>query len=143
IDTLRNFANRYPGVHIELQFMNSGMQIEALRKKRIDVGFVNMPINDPTLIIKTVQQEPMWVAMPKGHPLAHHGRVSLTALTDQHFILLARRSSPGLHDLITAACRNAGFSLMVAHEVDNIIASLTLVTARLDLTFCSPSIQKL
>jgi len=143
IDTLRNFANRYPGVHIELQFMNSGMQIEALREGRIDVGFVNMPINDPTLMMETVRREPMWVAMPKGHPLAHHGRVPLTALADQQFILFARRSSPGLHDLITAACRNAGFSLMVAHEVDNIIASLTLVTAGLGLAFCSPSMQKL
>jgi DNA-binding transcriptional LysR family regulator len=143
IDTLRIFANRYPGVHIELQFMNSGMQIEALREGRIDVGFVNMPANDPNLTLETVRKEPMWVAMPKGHPLARHDRVRLAALADQQFILFARRSSPGLHDLITAACRNAGFSLIVAHEVDNMIASLTLVTAGLGLAFCSPSMQKL
>jgi DNA-binding transcriptional LysR family regulator len=48
-----------------------------------------------------------------------------------------------LHDLITTACRNAGFSLNVVHEVDNIIASLTLVTAGLGLAFCTPSMQKL
>src|SRR5262245_14269300 len=41
VDTLRVFANRYPGVHIELQFMNTGMQIEALREGRIQAGFLN------------------------------------------------------------------------------------------------------
>src|SRR5215471_21141693 len=143
VNTLRVFAKRYPGVHIELQFMNSGLQIEALREGRIDVGFVNMPANDPNLTLETVRKEPMWVAMPKGHPIARHDRVRLAALANQQFVLFARRSSPGLHDLITAACRNAGFSLTVAHEVDNVIASLTLVTAGLGLAFCSPNMQKL
>jgi DNA-binding transcriptional LysR family regulator len=67
----------------------------------------------------------------------------LNALADEQFVLFARRGSPGLFDLITAACRNAGFSLNVAHEVDNVIASLTLVTAGLGVAFCTPSMQKL
>jgi DNA-binding transcriptional LysR family regulator len=48
-----------------------------------------------------------------------------------------------LHDVITSACRGAGFSLNVAHEVDNIVASLTLVRADLGLAFCSPSMRNL
>jgi DNA-binding transcriptional LysR family regulator len=143
VKALRVFAKQYPGVHIELQFMNTGLQIEALREGRIQVGFLNLPVSDPTLILEPVKRQPMWIALPKGHALASHTRVPLHALADQRFILFARRSSPGLHDLITAACRNAGFSLNVAHEVDNMIASLALVTAGLGLAFCSPTMQKL
>jgi DNA-binding transcriptional LysR family regulator len=64
-------------------------------------------------------------------------------MANQQFILFARRVSPGLHDLIASTCREAGFSLNVVHEVDNIVASLTLVSAGVGLAFCSPSMQKL
>ncbi len=43
--------------------------------------------------------------------------------------MFARRSSPGLHDIITMMCRDAGLSMNVVHEVDKIMASLTLVNA--------------
>jgi DNA-binding transcriptional LysR family regulator len=143
VDTLRVFAQRYPGVHIELQFMNTGLQIEALREGRIQAGFLNLPVNDSSLSLETVRRWPLWVALPKRHPLSRLSRVPLTALADQQFVLFARRGSPGLHDSLTTICRNAGFSLNVVHEVDNMIASLTLVTAGLGVAFCSPNMQKL
>jgi DNA-binding transcriptional LysR family regulator len=143
VDALRVFAKNYPGVRIELQFMNTALQMESLRDKSIDVGFLNLPVNDTSLKLEVVRREPLWLAMPKGHPLSRHKRVPLPALADHQFILFARRSSPGLHDLITATCQNAGFSLNVVHEVDNVIASLTLVTAGLGLAFSSQRMQKL
>ncbi len=145
VKTLRAFVQRYPGVHIELKFMNTALQIEALQEKQIDAGFLSLPVNlnDANLALETIKREPLWVAMPKGHPLSKYRRAPLAALAGQPFILFARRVSPGLHDLITATCRNAGFSLNVVHEVDNIIASLTLVTAGLGLAFCSPSMKNL
>ena len=142
-DTLRSFAHRYPGVHIELQFMNTGLQVEALREGHIHVGFVILPVYDTQLALETVRKEPMWVAMPKNHPLARHKDVPLSSIAQQDIIMFGRRSSPGLHDIITAMCRNAGFSVKVVHEVDNIMASLTLVNAGLGLAFCSPSMRKL
>lgn len=36
---LRVFAKGFPGVHVELQSMNTGSQIEALLKGRIQAGF--------------------------------------------------------------------------------------------------------
>ena len=143
VGTLRLFAKRYPGVQIELQFMNTGLQLDALREGRIHAGFVNLPVHDPALVLETVQRHPMWVALPKKHPLARHRKIGLPALADERFILFARRTSPGLHDLIIGMCRDAGISLEVVHEVDNIIAGLTLVTAGLGLAFCSPSMQRL
>jgi DNA-binding transcriptional LysR family regulator len=143
VNTLRVFAKRFPGVQIELQYMSTGLQIEALREGRIQVGFLNLPVQEPSLVLETIKREQLWVALPKGHPLSRYRRLPLAALADQRFILFTRRVSPGLHDVITSACRTAGFSLNVAHEVDNVVASLTLVRADLGLAFCSPSMQRL
>jgi DNA-binding transcriptional LysR family regulator len=40
-------------------------------------------------------------------------------------------------------CRNAGFSLNVVHEVNNIIAAFTLVAAGHGLAFSAPTMQEL
>jgi DNA-binding transcriptional LysR family regulator len=90
-------------------------------------------------MLEPIKREPLWLALPQDHSLAKRKRVKLANLAQQPFIMFSRRSSPGLHDVITTACRNAGFSLNVIHEVDNVIASMTLVTAGLGLAFCSPS----
>jgi DNA-binding transcriptional LysR family regulator len=139
VQTLRVFADQYPGVRIELQFMNTAFQIEALREQQVDVGFLHLPVNDTELMLEPIKREPLWLALPQDHSLAKQKRVKLANLAQQPFIMFSRRSSPGLHDVITTACRNAGFSLNVIHEVDNVIASMTLVTAGLGLAFCSPS----
>jgi DNA-binding transcriptional LysR family regulator len=143
VDTLRLVAKRYPGVHIELQYMTTGMQIDALREGSIQVGFLNLPVQEPALCLETVRKEPLWLAMPKDHPLARFRRVPLNALKNQGVILFPRRVAPGLHDAITGMCRNAGVSLNAIHETDSVVASLTLVSAHLGVAFCTPSVRRL
>jgi DNA-binding transcriptional LysR family regulator len=142
IESLKYVARRYPAVRIELQYLTTGMQIEALREGRIHVGFLNLPVQEPTLTLETVLKEPLSVAMPKGHPLTRYESIPLSELKDQRVIMFLRRVAPGLHDEITAMCRNAGFSLNSIHETDNVNASLTLVSAELGISFCAPSIRR-
>src|SRR4051812_32588947 len=77
VQTLQEFARKYPSVRIELQFMNTGLQVEALRENHIHVGFVNVPVYDAQLALETVSREPMCLAMPKNHPLARQKTVPL------------------------------------------------------------------
>jgi DNA-binding transcriptional LysR family regulator len=143
VGTLKELARKYPGVHIELQYMNTGKQIEALRESRIEVGFLNLPVKEPGLALETIKKEALWLALPKGHPLTQHKTIPLVRLAKQPMIFFPRRVTPGLHDLITSMCRNAGFTLNVMHEADGIIGGLTLVSAGLGLAFSTPSLQRL
>jgi DNA-binding transcriptional LysR family regulator len=143
VETLRLLGKKYPGVRIELQYMSTGVQIEALREGRIEIGFLNLPVQQQELIVERTTTEPLWLALPKGHPLTRLRRVPLSALADQRIILFPRRVTPGLHDAITGMCRNAGFSLNVVHEVDSIVGGLTLVSADLGIAFATPNVQRL
>jgi len=143
VQTLKAVARRYPGVRIDLQYMTTGMQIEALREAHIQVGFLNLPVQEPSLVIEVVKSEPLWIAMPKGHPLARCATVPLKALESEKVILFPRRVAPGLHDAITGMCRNAGVNLNAVHESDSVVASLTLVSAHLGIAFCTPSVRRL
>jgi DNA-binding transcriptional LysR family regulator len=143
VEILRRFTQRYPGVHIELQLMNTALQIEALREGSVHVGFLSLPVNHSDLSLENLKTEPMWLALPKNHPLTRHQKVPLASIEQHPFVMFERRCSPGLHDLITSTCRTAGFSLKVVHEVDNVTAGLTMVTAGLGLAFCSPAMRKI
>lgn len=143
IKTLRLLAKQSPAVHIELQYMSTGRQIDALRDRRIGVGFVNLPVNEPSVMLETIKTEPLWLALPRGHSLARYPRVPVKALANEPMIFFPRRITPGLHDAITSMCRNAGFGLNVVHEVDSIVGAMTLVSAGLGLAFCTPSFRKL
>jgi DNA-binding transcriptional LysR family regulator len=143
VETLLLLGKKYPGVRVELQYMSTGMQVEAIRDGAIEVGFLNLPVHEPALTFETIKREPLWVALPRGHPLTRYQQVPLSALSDQGMILFPRRVTPGLHDMITGMCRDAGFTLNVIHEVDSIVGGLTLVSAELGVAFATPSVQRL
>jgi DNA-binding transcriptional LysR family regulator len=143
VDALMHLGRRYPGIRIELQYMTTGLQIEALREGRIHVGFLNLPVQEPGLILETVRSEPLCVAIPKGHAFARYQKVAISELKGQRVIIFPRRVAPGLHDAIIGMCRNAGFNLNAVHETDNVFAALTLVGAELGIAFCTPSIRRL
>jgi DNA-binding transcriptional LysR family regulator len=123
--------------------MSTGIQVEALRDGRIGAGFLYLPINEPSLTIERIQSDPLWVALPRNHPLARYERLPLSALANQRIILFPRRVTPGVHDTVTNMCRNAGFDLHVTHEVDTLVGALTLVSAGLGIAFCTPGVRKL
>lgn len=142
IEALRVFAKRYPDIRIELKHLNTGSQIASLREGLIQAAFLILPVRETALVVETIRKGPLWIALPKGHPLARYERVPLKGLKDQSFIMFARRVNPGLHDVMTTTCRKAGFSINVVHEVDNLIGALTLVSADLGVSFCAFSMQK-
>src|SRR2546426_5569509 len=56
---LRAFARRYPAVDLRLSPLHSREQLEALRQKAIDVGFVRLPLAGEDLRIEQIHREPL------------------------------------------------------------------------------------
>ena len=143
VETLRLLGKKHPALHIELQYMSTETQVKELHEGHIDIGFLSLPVHDTGLILEKTRAQPLWIAMPKSHPLARLRKVPVTSLADQHIILFPRRVTPGLHDTITGMCSEAGFTLKVVHEVDSMVGGLTLVSAGLGVAFTTPDAQLL
>lgn len=56
-----------------------------------------------------LRREPFVVAVQDDHPLADRKDVTLTEFSHELFELWPREMSPGFHDAVVAACRDAGF----------------------------------
>jgi DNA-binding transcriptional LysR family regulator len=141
VEILRAFATKYPKVHIVLRNLASRDQTEAISEGRLHVGFVALPIDDAGLATQTVLRQPIVIALPPGHPLAAHDRVPLSALASEPQIMFARSNGPRFFDAVLAACRQAGFSMNIAHEVDNLYTACALVAAGLGVCFVPAGVQ--
>jgi DNA-binding transcriptional LysR family regulator len=127
---LRAFSARYPSVRIRLRTLMVPQQIEQLLDRRIDVGFLTMPILDPRLVTERVRGEPLAVALPEGHPLSRTNAVPPVALAAERIVVMSRNLNPGFYDLVVSFFRGAGFSMIASDEADGILPSLALVAAR-------------
>jgi DNA-binding transcriptional LysR family regulator len=120
--------------------------IDDLRSERIDAAFIRTAItNQEGLVVSTLLQEAMVLALPRGHALARQGNASkglaLKALAAETFIVYRRRSGPGLYDAILSACNSAGFSPRIGQEAPRIVSTLNLVAAGLGISLVPESLQ--
>src|SRR5579862_9324298 len=70
-DSFRRFRERQPDAELQLTPAASLEQIEALRSRRLDAGYVfNMPRGDTELDYLPVAVQHVELALPKGHALA-------------------------------------------------------------------------
>jgi DNA-binding transcriptional LysR family regulator len=141
----RAFREALPSVRVDLEEAGTAELVEAVLKGRLDAAFVRSPVGlVPELAVDPVLQEPMLAALPARHRLlARPRRLALTALAAEPFVLYRRPSGPGLYDAILAACREAGFSPVVAQEAPRLTATLSLVAAGLGVTLVPASLQRI
>jgi len=142
VDILRAFARRHPQIRMVVRNMGSAEQARALSEGRLHVGFVALPIDEPDLATETILRRPIVIALPRNHALAARARVPLHLLANEPHIMFARRMGPRLFDAVLGACREAGFTMHIAHEVDNLFTACTLVAAGLGVCFVPAGIQE-
>ena len=106
---LRAFSNRHPDVTLTLREMAPGLLVAALHEGRLDVCFLYLPFDDPSLAQQVVSCEQFVVALPADHRLAARDRVDVRELRSEPFILPARHGMPGLFAQVFGMCREAGF----------------------------------
>ncbi len=139
----RRFHERHPAVSLTLSEMSTAEQVEALRAGQIQVGLARPPIGDDSLAQEVLREEPLALALPARHRLAARRAIPLRALADEPFVLFPRQPRPGWVDVVQAACRAAGFRPLVAQEVLELSAAVTLVAAGVGVTLVPESAQAL
>lgn len=99
-----------PGTRIELSSGPTAARLEQVATGQLDACFARGVEQGPDGVrLIPVWQDELMVAISARHPLAEQERVELRELADLPLLLTARRFNPPLVDLITSACRDAGF----------------------------------
>lgn len=130
----KQFAQDYPQIKLISHQLTAPEQHEAVRRGRIEAGFLHPPVDTPGLVYEKVLEETFLCALPTSHPLARRRRIALEALTDDAFILFPRSLAPACFDIIYELCHQAGFRPKVQHETSDLNFCLNLVASGTGVT---------
>lgn len=106
---IRRFRNDHPDVELALQQLTTSDQIEALRLKDIDIGFVRLHGEAPEGVSRIPYAQDHYVmALPEGHDLSRKENIALHDLNGETLLMISRPVNPGLYDEIIARLHRAG-----------------------------------
>lgn len=126
---LADFHRERPAVRLELHNMTKAQQLQALRERRIAVGFNRLVQAEPGLGVQVVLREPLVVGLPETHPLCTQAHVSLRDLSGEPMILYPNAPLPGLAQEVATAFAREGARLEVAQEVEDVLTCVALVAS--------------
>jgi len=108
-------ATRHPRGRLQLSLGNTKQVVEDLLAFRIDIGFVEGPVQEPRLQRFVWRQDRLQVFAPINHPLAH-GTATQSDLGQAAWVLRERGS--GTREVFDRALANATLSPRVALELE-------------------------
>jgi DNA-binding transcriptional LysR family regulator len=124
---LATFHQARPEVRIELHNLTKGEQLQALRERRITIGFNRLVPAEPGLGVQTVLQEALVVGLPDTHRLCAREEITLHDLDGEPMILYPNAPLPGLAQEVSGAFHREGVRLNVAQSVEDVLTCVALV----------------
>lgn len=126
---LLSFKNTHPEVKVVLHTMNKAEQIDALRQRRITVGFNRMlgPLDE--IGTELVTTEALLLAVHERDPLSTLPAIPFRALAENPMVLFPTGARPNFVDKVMALCHERGFEPLVSQEVGDAVTGVALVAS--------------
>jgi DNA-binding transcriptional LysR family regulator len=140
---LARFHQARPEVKIVLHNLTKDAQLQALRERRIGVGFNRLVPEEDGIAVETVLREAMVVALPAGHPLSARAFIRLRDLEDVPLITYPNVPVRGLAEEVAQAFRFESLRQKVAQDVEDVVTAVALVSAGFGLTVTTQSATNL
>ena len=113
-----------------LQTLNKTDQIEALRERRISIGFNLLGVKQSDLVSRVIKREPLVIAINADDPLARRKTIALRDLAARPLLLYTSGSRPNMTDIIVDLFDKEGLEPQIEQEVvDSLIPAVALVAA--------------
>jgi len=126
---LLQFRNLYPDVQISLHEQTKAEQIQALRERRLTIGFNRHVSGEPDIAVETVYMEPLLVALHNEHPLAQQLAISIHELSNEPLILYPNKTRGGFADYVVSLFHDEGLQAHVVQEVKDVVTAVALVSS--------------
>lgn len=118
----------FPNLTIHVKEIDSVEAVDALENGEIDLAFARLEGDlGKSIESRPLIREQLAIALPEKHPLVHLGKIRLADLSNEQFIMFARKISPLSFDTLTSMCRKYGFFPKILHEVRSVASQIAFV----------------
>ena len=124
------FRDRHPAVELRVEMAEGDEALPRMKAGELDLVLSNDPVldSDDGTDRELLFEDPMYVAIPKGHHLARRRSVRLSDLADEPWMLGTTHTCPDSR-LFYRACMQAGFEPRIAFRNNDYNAILGFVAA--------------
>jgi len=130
---LREFRKQLPDIQFHVQMLATEEMVTLLRRGEVDFCLSSPPIYGEDIDCQIVFVDPIVLAVPAGHHLAHRTSISLSELRDEWFVGV--KKGYGTRDFVDEVCRSAGFEPQYIFEGDEPARLGALVEAEIGIAF--------
>jgi DNA-binding transcriptional LysR family regulator len=136
------FRERHPEIELEIEMADPDESLPRLRAGELDIALSHSPVEELTgvhrpngspvgadLELVHLFDDPMYVAMPVGHRLAHRPALRLRDFSREPWMLATPETCPDSR-LFLRACHGAGFEPEIAFHNDDYTAIMGFVAAQ-------------
>lgn len=138
---LRRYQRRYPRVQLRLRELYTSGLVEAVKDGSMDVAFLRDPGEAEGIELETWFKEPFIAVLPKRHPLAGRGAISVSRLRDEPFVFFPRSAGEHAWAKVVGLCERNGFRPRVVQEAPQWLTIIRLVGAGLGVTIAPACVQ--
>ncbi|MEU0831164.1 LysR family transcriptional regulator [Streptomyces sp. NPDC056231] len=107
----------------------------------LDLGFVRLPVTQPGVAYRVIDEEELVCALPSDHRLAQLDSVPIEVLAEEPFVSFPADTGSTVRDAMVGACEAAGFNPRVVQEAPDSYTILALVAAGVGVTLTVTSVQ--
>ncbi|OBF91787.1 hypothetical protein A5791_14825 [Mycobacterium sp. 852002-51163_SCH5372311] len=126
---MRSHRRTYPDVKLELSELSTAEQVSQLLEHRLDVGFLRGPVEEPSLTVQTLVDDPLAAVVWEGHTLAEHHRIAPSLLADQPVVMWTRTAAATTYADVIELFRMHNIEPPIVDEVARIQTILALVAS--------------
>ena len=128
------YRRQYPKLELRLRELATSAQIVALLNGTLDLAFLRD--GDPTdgIQITTLMEERYVAVLPQAHRLARKASLRIQDLSQEPFVLFARRMGPLAFDRTIACCERSGFRPNIVQDAPQWPTLVRLVAAGLGVS---------
>lgn len=140
---LEAFRAKVPGVSVDLVYMPTATQHNALIDGRIDIGFMTGEFKEHNIRNMLVEEHEFVVLLPEHHRFATRKSLRLCELASEPFVIGSEDTFSSFRTLVFDLCHAAGFFPKVIQEVSSSNGIFGLVAAGAGITIYSGSARSI
>ena len=123
------FREAYPSVNLVMHNLTKREQIEALRQRRLTVGFNRLVPADGDIAAEVILTEGLYLAVNRKESVAKKKEISWSEIGRYPLVLFPSGSRPSFIDWVLDVCRQDGFRPEVVQEVGDAVTAVALVAS--------------
>lgn len=138
-ETLPQLTRAVRAAHPALELVMKGQTYANVALSRVadgslDLGFVRLPVTQPGVAYRVIDEEELLCALPSDHRLAHLESIPIGILADEPFVSFPANTGSTVRDAMVEACEATGFNPRVVQEAPDSYTILALVAAGVGVT---------